>query len=245
MKAVFVRRKTRIPKYSEAHKDLFTSLSQKFGAEGEKKINLGKHFSTNYELYTYAFFLGLYNNEFSPIPSESKKVDFSHAIQFWGSKTKVLHRKDFTNLQENMFIALVAKTDIDIVALEKGELDEDDAVKALIKTMESFTNGGLILIKEKLEENPNYFLQPASFLNMILETENLIDQGKSISILENDDYTFAKNQLKDTSNKYYENSATIFIYANDLGDCLGRASGIPLYLKCPKMASKVLVHVVI
>jgi hypothetical protein len=43
----------------------------------------------------------------------------------------------------------------------------------LIKIMESFTNGGLILVKEKLEENPNYFLQPTSFLSMILETENV------------------------------------------------------------------------
>ncbi|MBK8330504.1 MAG: hypothetical protein IPL09_13825 [Bacteroidetes bacterium] len=47
-------------------------------------------------------------------------------------------------------------------------MDEDDAVKALIKTMESYTNGGLILIKEKLEENPNFFLQSTSFLDMIL-----------------------------------------------------------------------------
>ncbi|NCO64575.1 MAG: hypothetical protein GW794_03835 [Flavobacteriales bacterium] len=67
-----------------------------------------------------------------------------------------------------MFIALIAKTDIDLIGLEKGELEEDEAVKSLIKTMESYTNGGLILIKEKLEENPNYFLQPTSFLNMIL-----------------------------------------------------------------------------
>jgi len=50
-------------------------------------------------------------------------------------------------------------------------LNEDDAVKALIKTMESYTNGGLILIKEKLEENPKYFLQPTSFLNMILDSQ--------------------------------------------------------------------------
>lgn len=173
MKNLFEKWKTRIPKYSEVHKDLFTSLSQKFGAEGEKKINLGKHFSTNYELYIYAFFLGLYNNEFSPIPDGEKKTDFSHHIQHWGSKTTVSTRKDFTKLQENMFIALLAKTDIDLVALEKGELEEDDAVKLLIKTMESYTNGGLILIKEKLEENPNYFLQPTSFLNMILETEKV------------------------------------------------------------------------
>jgi len=101
------------------------------------------------------------------------KTGFKHAIQFWGSKSNRLDRKDFTNLQENIFIALLAKTDIELVALEKGELNEDDAVKALIKTMESYTNGGLILIKEKLEENPNYFLQPTSFLNMILETEKV------------------------------------------------------------------------
>ncbi|PKQ45955.1 glycoside hydrolase family 15 [Confluentibacter flavum] len=169
MKNLFEKWKTKIPKYSEVHKDLFISLSQKFGAEGEKKINFGKHFSTNYELYMYAFFLGLYNNEFAPIADGEKKTDFSHHIQYWGSKSTVTTRQDFTNLQENMFIALVAETDIDLIALEKGELEEDEAVKSLIKTMESYTNGGLILIKEKLEENPNYFLQPTSFLNMILD----------------------------------------------------------------------------
>ena len=169
MKNLFEKWKTKIPKYSEVHKDLFLSLSQKFGAEGEKKINLGKHFSTNYELYTYAFFLGLYNDELAPIPKVEKKTDFSHHIQHWGSKTTISTRKDFTNLQENMFIALIAKTDINLIDLEKGEIDEDEAVKLILKTMESFTNGGLILIKEKLEENPNYFLQPTSFLNLILE----------------------------------------------------------------------------
>jgi len=169
MNNLFEKWKTKIPKYSVVHKDLFASLSQKFGAEGEKKINLGKHFSTNYELYTYAFFLGLYNNEYSPIPDKEKKTDFSHHIQHWGSKTTITTRKDFTNLQENIFIAIIAKTDIDLVELEKGELDEDQAIKLIIKTMESYTNGGLILIKEKLEENPNYFLQPTSFLNLILE----------------------------------------------------------------------------
>jgi len=174
MKNLFDKWKEKRPKYDIIFREpLFDKLTKKGGGSEQSKEDRGKQFANNYELYMYAFFLGLYNKEFSPIPTESKKVDFSYEIQLWGSKTNVLGRKDFTKVQENMFIALLAKTDIDIVALEKGELDEDDAVKALIKTMESYTNGGLILIKEKLEENPNYFLQPTSFLNMILETEKV------------------------------------------------------------------------
>jgi hypothetical protein len=170
MESIFNKWRTKIPKYSEVHKDLFNSLSQRFGAEGEKKLNLGKHFSTNYELYVYAFFLGLYNNEFIPIPENEKRVDFSHHIQYWGSKSTSI-RKDFTILQEYIFMAVVAKTDVNLIDLDKGELTEEDAVKMLIATMESFTNGGLTLIREKIEQNPNYFFNNTSFLNMILDSK--------------------------------------------------------------------------
>ncbi len=172
MDSLFDKWKTRIPKYSIEFKDnLFKSLSEKYGAEGDKKISLGKHFSTNYELYTYAFFLGLYNKEFTPIPENVKKVDFSHHIQFWGSKTTISVRKDFTILQKYMFTALIAKTDLDFIAVDKGEITEDQAVKELITVMESYTNGGLTLIKEKLEDNPTYFLNPTSFLDMIVKSK--------------------------------------------------------------------------
>lgn len=168
MESLFDKWKVRIPKYSERHKELFQSLSQKYGAEGEKKISLGKHFSSNYELYMFAFFFGLYNDELVPIPKEEKRIDFSHHIQFWGSKSTVNTRKDFTNLQENIFIALMAKANIDLIALDKGDLKEEDALKELIATMEAYTNGGLILIKEILEKNPDSFLKSTAFLDLIL-----------------------------------------------------------------------------
>lgn len=170
MDSLFDHWKTKIPKYSVEFKDtLFKSLSEKYGAEGDKKISLGKHFSTNYELYTYAFFLGLYSDEFSPIPEGDRKVDFSHHIQYWGSKSSHL-RKDFTILQKYIFSALVAKTELDLIALEKGELSIDEAVKKLIFTMESYTHGGLTLIKEKLEDNSSYFLNPTAFLDMMIKS---------------------------------------------------------------------------
>lgn len=171
MNNLFEKWRTKIPKYSVEHRDLFLSLSEKFGAEGEKKINLGKHFSTNYELYMFAFFFGLYNNEYSPIPEGEKKIDFSHHIQYWGSKGTSPLRKDFTILQEYIFIAIMAKSDLDLIALEKGAIDEEDAVKTLIYTLESYTNGGLILIKDKLSSSPNFFLQQTAFLSLILDSE--------------------------------------------------------------------------
>ena len=179
MESLFDKWKEKTPKYSEEFRDiLFKSLSEKYGAEGEKKTSLGKHFSTNYELYMYAFFLGLYYDEFSPIPDGVKKIDFSWAIQNWGSKKAIL-RKDFTKLQEYMFAALITKTDFDFIALEKGEISADDVVKQLIYTMESYTNGGLTLIKEKIDVNPNFILQPTAFLDLIVRTKNDLQVSKN------------------------------------------------------------------
>lgn len=172
MDKLFDKWKTRIPKYNaEFQETLFDALSKKGGGSEKTKVSFGKHFSNNYELYMYAYFLGLYNNEFVPIVEKTKKEDFNHAIQFWGSKSNRLERKDFTILQEFIYTSLIAKTEVDFIALEKGEISEEEVVKMLISTMEAYTNGGLILIKEKFEENPNYFLKPTFFLDMILESK--------------------------------------------------------------------------
>lgn len=172
MENLFDRWKTKIPKYDEQFKEsLFEAISKKGGGTEKVRVDLGKNFSNNYELYLYAFFLGLYNDELSPIPETAKKADFNHAIQHWGSKSGRLERKDFTVLQEYIFSALIAKSEVDVMALEKGETTEDEVSRQLILTMEGYTNGGLILIKEKLDNNPNYFLQPTSFLNLILNSK--------------------------------------------------------------------------
>lgn len=162
---------SRIPKYDEKFRDtLFKSKANKGVRDEDSVESLGKHFSRNYELYMYAFFLGLYNDLYVEIPKESTKVDFSHHIQYWGNKNS-RGRESFSELQEYMFVAVVAKTDIDLIALDKGEIKVEKVVRQLIHTMESYTNGGLTLLQEKGEETPNYHLVPDAFLNLILEAE--------------------------------------------------------------------------
>jgi hypothetical protein len=164
---------SRVPQYDEKFRDtLFKSKANK-GAKDEETIeSLGKHFSRQYELYIYAFFLGLYKDEFRAISKEVKKVNFSHHIQYWGSKNSI-GRSSFTELQEYMFVALITKTDIDLIALEKGEIKVEKVVRQLIHTMESYTNGGLTLLQEKGEDNPNYHLDSTAFLDLIMETKQI------------------------------------------------------------------------
>ena len=167
MNSLFDIWKEKVPNYGINFKPLFELVALN-GAQGGNRVGLGKHFDTNYELYMYAFFLGLYENEMTPIPQGVNKVNFSHHIKFWGNKTKT-SRNDFSELQKYMFAAIVAKTDIDFIALEKGEIEADDVVKQLMFTFESYTNGGLTLIQEKMEHNSNYFLQSPAFKNMIVK----------------------------------------------------------------------------
>ena len=152
-----------VPNYSAEHEDLFDNFAKKGGAEGSARETAGKHFSTFYEFYTYCFFLGLYNNVEQEV---NKKKNFSMKISSWGTK-KGTGREDFSKLQQNIFIALINKVDIDFIALDKGDISVDEVCKDLWHKLESITNGGAYLVKEKHDENPNYFLSEASFLAFI------------------------------------------------------------------------------
>lgn len=167
MEDLFQKWRTRVPRYNAEYQGLFDALSNKGGGSAVKQVNLGKNFGNNYELYIYAFFLGLYQGVPEPTPEQGKRNDFGHPIQFWGNKGTVVGRKDYSSLQENLFVAAVAHTEIDLLALEKGELSEDDAIKELLRTMENYTNTGLNQIQEKAEDLPNHFLNPTAFLDLI------------------------------------------------------------------------------
>lgn len=158
------------PNYcTKFQKPLFEGISVKGGGSESKKTFLGKHFSNNYELYLYAFFLGYYSDRFEKIKEDEPKRNFNHEIKNWGHVERRAGRKNYSDIQKYVFMALVVKTDFDFIQLEKGEFTDNEAAKALIETMEGYTNGGLQLIYDKLQDESDYFISAPSFLDFIMK----------------------------------------------------------------------------
>jgi len=128
----------------------------------------GKAFGAGYELFIYAFFIGLYANKKRELSNNTKT--FGQPIQFWGNLDSKKFRKAYPKLREYIFTALIAKTDeLDLIALEKGETIDRKIVDLLMETMEQYANFGFYAIEEKMKDNPNYFFKNTGFLNMILD----------------------------------------------------------------------------
>ena len=63
----------------------------------------------------------------------------------------------------------MAKTKIDWIALDKGEIKVADVVTQLIKTMEEYANYGFSIMADKLEADKGYFFSKRAFLDIFME----------------------------------------------------------------------------
>ena len=68
-----------------------------------------------------------------------------------------------------MFAAFIVCSDIDFIALDKGDLSLRKAVDMLMQSMEEYANYGFHFIKEKGEDIPNYFYKEDAFLGIFLQ----------------------------------------------------------------------------
>ena len=130
----------------------------------------GKVFGGGYEVFIIAFFLGLYSNQRRPLTTDtSKKKVFGFPIQSWGNLESRNKRNAYgEELRKYIFAALVARTDVDFIALDKGEIAPKDVVDALMNTMEEYANAGFRQMSERIEENPNCLFKEGAFLDLFI-----------------------------------------------------------------------------
>jgi hypothetical protein len=157
------RIKDRSPEYDDQYYDMILDFTIEQGsgmgrASEEERWKQGKYFSTRYEMYMYAALLGLKKDYRLPIAKGTKKQKFIE-IRSWQP----------SEVADYIIMSVVAKSDIDLSALEDLEDDEvAEKITGLRSIMEEYANGGFDVIRSKKEENPEFFQQNENcFLDLL------------------------------------------------------------------------------
>ena len=140
-------------------------LCQYGGGSTDGRMARGKVFNAGYEVFIYAFFLGLYYGERKPLSGE--KLKFRMEMSTWGGKKNQSDRKSYRILQKYIFTALVAKSDIDLIALDKGDVDPKSVCDVLMTTLNEYANSGLFLMKQQIDKRPDVFFENKGLLDFI------------------------------------------------------------------------------
>ena len=185
-------------KYAELLMEPFTDYGR---GTSQYTVSRGKIFGAGYEMFIIGFFIGLYFDKTRKLPDDkSKRKDFGHPIMFWGSQEGKLKlgRTSYKKIQEYMFAALVARTDIDFISLEKGEISVNDAANSLKHKMEEYANYGFHYLEDMLEDDPNSLFKDSAFLKIF--TSFISDDNQENDDVENfeeDIESFEDEKLED------------------------------------------------
>lgn len=164
----------RNPKFEKKYEQSVIRVLSDYGVGASENTGAkGKIFGAGYEPYIIAFFIGLYANKKLPLSTEQDELKaLGQPLQFWGNLDSKKLRKAYSGLRSYIFIALVAKTEVDWIALDKGDIKVSSVVTSLIETMEEYANYGFSVMEEKLKADPAYFYSNRAFLDMFLQLTN-------------------------------------------------------------------------
>ena len=158
----------RDPQWEKKYEDSIIKVFADYGKGVNKYQDVrGRTFGAGYELFIIAFFIGLYFDRTKPLTEDSlKRKKFGWNIVNSGHIESRNGRNPYGDIKKYMFAALIARTDIDFVALDKGELAPARAVDKLIDKMEQYANFGFDYIHERMEDDPNCFFKDEAFLKI-------------------------------------------------------------------------------
>lgn len=170
----------RTPKFEKKYEQSVMRVISDYGVGASENTGAkGKILGAGYEPYIMAFFIGLYSNKRLPLSDDSDDLKvLGQPLQYWGNLDSKKFRRAYPALRSYMFIALVAKTDIDWIALDKGDIKVSTVVAKLIETMEEYANYGFSVMEDKLREDKGYFFSHRSFLDIFLQ----LTTKKSITV---------------------------------------------------------------
>lgn len=161
----------RNPKFEKKYEQSVMKVISDYGVGASENTSAkGKILGAGYEPYIMAFFIGLYSNRRLPLSTDSEDTKvLGQPIQFWGNLDSKKFRKAYSRLRTYIFVALVARTEIDWIALDKGDIKATSVVTSLLETMEEYANYGFAVLEDKLKEDKGFFFSHRSFLDIFLQ----------------------------------------------------------------------------
>lgn len=161
----------RNPKFEKRFEQSVMRVISDYGVGSSENTGAkGKIFGAGYEPYIIAFFIGLYANKRLPLSDDSDDLKvLGQPLHFWGNLDSKKFRRAYPALRSYIFTALVARTDIDWIALDKGDIKVGTVVGKLMETMEEYANYGFSVMEDKLANDKGYFFSHRSFLDIFLQ----------------------------------------------------------------------------
>lgn len=161
----------RNPRFEKKYEQSVLRVISDYGIGASENTDAkGKILGAGYEPYIIAFFIGLYSEKKLPLSNDSNDLKvLGQPLDKWGNLDSKKLRKAYSGLRAYIFAALVAKTDVDWIALDKGEIKANSVVTTLIETMEEYANYGFSVMAEKLKKDKSYFFSHRSFLDIFLQ----------------------------------------------------------------------------
>lgn len=175
----------RNPRFEKKYEQSVLRVISDYGIGASENTNAkGKVLGAAYEPYIMAFFIGLYSDKKLPLSDDSDDLKvLGQPIYKWGNLDSKKFRHAYSDLRNYIFIALVAKTDVDWIAVDKGIIKIGAAISQLIQTMEEYSNYGFSVMQEKLKKDPGYFFSHRSFLDIFLKLTQKVKE-EDISVAE-------------------------------------------------------------
>jgi hypothetical protein len=147
------------------YKDVLRDPLTNFGTSKKKYSTFGPF----YELYLYAFVIGLHENK--RVDMKDQKLETFNAIYEW--------KRDKQDILLKFLMVLLSidsirqETEFNFPLLKMEDIDEDELKKIisnLINVVEQFANGGLEILYKKYADSPEDFEHYLSLKTMFDET---------------------------------------------------------------------------
>ncbi|WP_447767573.1 hypothetical protein [Sphingobacterium faecium] len=129
------------PRFALLHEPLFKALANKGKTKGQFS-----QFGPQYELYIYAFYIGLHINSRRSLPDRDRTTDFV--------KMNMWKRGQIINFI--LFTVFSRSEEIGFDWAELEHMDEkslEEVIRNIIVFIEEYANGGLFFLKEKYDND--------------------------------------------------------------------------------------------